>query len=83
MIVGKTGVASQVEVQMNDEIMDVYSSFRRLSSSFSEDRGPQEDVKRVDEELIFFGASKKLCNGERASLDVQIEFYERIVTPKL
>ena len=38
LIVGNTDVSSQVEVDMNDEIMDVYSSFKRLSSSFSEDR---------------------------------------------
>ena len=42
---GREGVAPQVEVEMNRKIMEIVSSFKFLGSCFSNDEGPQKDVK--------------------------------------
>ena len=45
LVMEMEGVAPNVEVEMNGEIMEVVSSFKYLGSCFSKDRESQDDVK--------------------------------------
>ena len=64
--------------------MKAVSSFKTMSSCFSEHGGPYEDREiRVGEGLKSFGAMKKVCSVRSVGLGVKSKLCERLVVSTL
>ena len=60
MMERREGLALQVELEMNGEIMEAVVSFKYLGGCFREDKGPKKYVEmKVEEEVKNFRAMKK------------------------
>ena len=73
---------TQVDIEMNREILEFLSSYRHLINRFSKRGGPQADVNmKVVEGLKNFGAMKKKLKVRNVSLRVKKGFHERVILP--
>ena len=80
-MVGRGGVARQVETETNVEIMEDATLLTFLGSYFSDVGGTEDDVKmRVDKGLKTTDM-KKMCNVRSLHLSVKRKLYETSIIP--